>query len=74
MEKFEDDHLFGIIFIFFPKGKSTNSYGTAFIIKQTLTHYILLTAAHNLVIIDSDFPDKPISATKVKFRLLYYPS
>jgi hypothetical protein len=55
MEKFEDDHLFGIILIFFEKGRK--SYGTAFIIKQTLTHYILLTAAHNLVIIDSDFPD-----------------
>jgi hypothetical protein len=57
MEKFEDDHLFGVILIFFAKGKNRKGYGTAFIIKQTLTHYILLTAAHNLVIIDSDFSD-----------------
>jgi hypothetical protein len=48
MQDFEEDDLFGMLINFFEGETNIKSYGTAFIIKQTLTHYILLTAAHNL--------------------------
>jgi hypothetical protein len=57
MQDFEEDDLFGMLINFFEGEKNIKRYGTAFIIKQTLTHYILLTAAHNLASIDPDFPE-----------------
>jgi hypothetical protein len=56
MNEFEEDDLFGMIICYY-KSEDKTTYGTAFIIKQTLTHYIILTAAHNMVTIDKDLPD-----------------
>jgi hypothetical protein len=71
MQEFEEDDLFGMIISIFEGENISKRYGTAFIIKQTLTHYILLTAAHNLSSIDPDFPEKSNFAKKSVFRLQF---